>query len=189
MKTTAVDQVLCHIISILCSSPTDQGLANFFLKRERPYFRFHRPYSFCGSRRWWTCCVPIKLYFKKKEASRTGLLAILCDPISQVNKPKENQAATQRAVATHIDLHSREGLPGFLHPATLNTWIVVFFFLVLCCLFSYPCSSGNIVFSLKSYQLFLFYEYFEESQGVKFAYRNASLNGYASEKMYTLKYY
>ncbi|MXQ79773.1 hypothetical protein E5288_WYG007108 [Bos mutus] len=38
-------------------------------------------------------------------------------------------------------------------------------------------SSGNIVFSLKSYRLFLFYEYFEESQGVKFAYRNASLNG------------
>lgn len=67
MKTTAVDQVLCHIISSLCSSPTDQGLANFFLKRERPYFRFHRPYSFCGSRRWWTCYVPIKLYLKKRK--------------------------------------------------------------------------------------------------------------------------
>ena len=41
-------------------------------------------------------------------------------PELQVKKPKENQTATQRAVATHIDLHAREGLPGFLHAATLN---------------------------------------------------------------------
>lgn len=122
-----------------------------------------------------------KTLFKKKTGSwQDWLLASLCDLVSQVKKPKENQATTQRAVTTHIDLCSREGLPGFLHPATLNASIVAFFWFCVV-YFSYPCSPGNIVFSLKSYQLFSFYEYFEESQGVKFAYHNASLNGYASE--------
>lgn len=64
---------------------------------------------------------PNKTLFKKTGSWQDWLLARLCDPISQVNKPKENQTATQRAVATRIDLRSREGLPGFLHPATLNT--------------------------------------------------------------------